>query len=272
MTTNRDFAGTAPQIKAILFDLDDTLFDHAHASAVALSTLHERHAGPDVMLDAFCAKHAELLEVYHKRFLGGEYTLDQARAERMMALFASFGDLLDDDTAWQIAGEYRELHQANRQLVPGARELLDALSADYVLGIVTNNSSAEQHAKLAHLGIAHYFKAIVISEEAGVMKPDAAIYFAALDQLGCEPHEAMMIGDNLHADVQGAQDAGIAAVWFNRLGDQPDGIFQQTHTQHLEQIRALSPVETVRQALERAHQNRIRLFEGVKHVLSALAS
>ena len=256
------------KLKAVLFDLDDTLFDHTHASSVALHALHERHAASDVAFDAFAAKHAELLEVYHARFLGGEYTLDEARAQRMMALFASFGELLDDEVALQIGGEYRELHQANRQLVPGARELLDALSADYALGIVTNNSSAEQHAKLAHLDIAQHFKAVVISEEIGVTKPDAAIYFAALDRLGCEPHEAVMIGDNVHADVLGAQDAGIAAVWFNRF----DRVDQQVHTQNLEQIRALSPVLDVRQALERAHQNRIRLFEGVKHVLSALAS
>lgn len=264
MNGKPDFAGTAPQIKGILFDLDDTLFDHTHASAVALRTLHERHANPDIALDAFMLKHGELLEHYHAGFLRGDYTLDAARAQRMMALFASFGELLDDEIAVQIAGEYRELHQGNRQLVPGARELLDALSADYALGIVTNNSSVEQHAKLAHLGIAQHFKAVVISEEIGVTKPDAAIYFAALDRLGCEPHEAVMIGDNLHADVLGAQDAGIAAVWFNR--------FDQSHPQHLEQIRALAPIGDVREALERAHRNRIRLFEGVKHVLSALAS
>lgn len=271
MNSKSDFAGTAPtapQIKAILFDLDDTLFDHAHASGVALKTLHERHAGADIPLEEFSAKHGELLEIYHQRFLSGAYTLDQARAERMMALFASFGELLDDEVAWQIASEYRELHQTNRQLVEGARELLDDLSKEFALAIVTNNSSAEQYAKLAHLGIANHFKAVVISEEVGVMKPDAAIYFAALDRLGCEPHEAVMIGDNLQADVLGAQDAGIAAVWFNRF----NRVRQSAHTQHLEQIRALGPVDQVRQALERAHQNRIRLFQGVKHVLSALAS
>jgi YjjG family noncanonical pyrimidine nucleotidase len=254
-------------LKAVLFDLDDTLFDHAHASSVALRALHERHAS-DIAFEDFSAKHAELLEVYHKRFLGGEYTLDQARAERMMALFANFGELLDDEVAWQIAGEYRELHQTNRQLVEGAKELLDDLSKEFALGIVTNNSTAEQYAKLAHLGIANHFKAVVISEEVGVMKPDAAIYFAALDRLGCEPHEAVMVGDNLHADVLGAQEAGIAAVWFNRF----DKTGQTAQTQHLEQIRALAPVDQVRQVLERAHQNRIRLFQGVKHVLSALAS
>jgi YjjG family noncanonical pyrimidine nucleotidase len=255
-------------LKAVLFDLDDTLFDHAHASGVALKALHDRHAGADVVFDDFSAKHGELLEVFHQRFLAGELSLDEARAQRMMALFASFGELLDDEVAWQIAGEYRELHQSNRQLVEGARELLDDLSREFALAVVTNNSSAEQYAKLAHLGIANHFKAVVISEEIGVTKPDAAIYFAALDRLGCEPHEAVMIGDNLHADVLGAQDAGIAAVWFNRF----DRVGPSAHTQHLEQIRALGPVAQVRQALERAHQNRIRLFQGVKHVLSALAS
>jgi putative hydrolase of the HAD superfamily len=250
-------------LRAILFDLDDTLFDHTHASQAALRILHAGHAG-QVDYAEFCAEHARLLEHYHQGFLKGEYSLDEARAARMTALFHHFDLAVDADKAWQVSMAYRDLHQSHRQLVAGAGDLLERLNCEYSLAIVTNNSSAEQHAKLKHLGIAGYFKALAISEEVGATKPDARIYYAALDQLGCEPHEAVMLGDNLHADVQGAHNAGVAAVWFNRFG--------KTSTDPVEQVTALAPASAVLAVIHRAHQQRNQLFQGVKHVLSALAS
>jgi putative hydrolase of the HAD superfamily len=250
-------------VRAILFDLDDTLFDHAHASQTAMRVLHAEHA-PHLDYSSFSAEHASLLEHYHLGFLRGEYSLDEARAARMTALFHHFNLPIDADKAWQVSMTYRDVHQANRQLVAGAGDLLEKLYCEYSLAIVTNNSSAEQHAKLKHLGITGYFKTLAISEEVGATKPDARIYYAALDQLDCEPHEAVMVGDNLHADVQGAHDAGIAAVWFNR--------FDKTTSDPVEQVTSLAPASEVLAAIHRAHQNRIQLFQGVKHVLSALAS
>lgn len=250
-------------LKAILFDLDDTLFDHTHASQVAMRALHAEHAAHIDHVE-FCAEHARLLEQYHQRFLKGECSLDDARAARMTALFRKFDLPVNADKAWQVSMAYRDLHQANRQLVPGAGDLLEKLYCEYSLAIVTNNSSNEQHAKLKHLGIAGHFKAIAISEEVGATKPDPRIYYAALDQLGCEPHEAVMVGDNFSADVQGARDAGVAAVWFNR--------FSKISTDPVEQVMSLAPASAVLTAIHRAHQQRIQLFQGVKHVLSALAS
>lgn len=250
-------------LRAILLDLDDTLFDHAHASQVAMRAVHAEHAA-HIDYAAFSAEHAELLEHYHQGFLRGEQSLDEARAARMTALFRHFGLPIDADKAWHISQSYRDLHQANRQLVAGAGDLLEKLYCEYSLAVVTNNSSAEQRAKLKHLGIAGHFKALAISEEVGATKPDARIYYAALDQLGCEPHEAVMLGDNLHADVRGAHDAGIAAVWFNRFG--------KSSSEPVEQVTSLAPAGDVLAAIHRAHQQRIQLFQGVKHVLSALAS
>lgn len=251
------------QLKAILFDLDDTLFDHSHSSQVAMRALHAEHAAHlDYAL--FCTEHANLLEHYHEGFLKGEYSLDEARAARMTALFQHFELPVDKGIAWRVAMTYRDVHQANRQLVAGAGDLLEKLYCEYSLAIVTNNASIEQREKLRHLGIAGHFKALAISEEVGATKPDARIYYSALDQLGCEPHEAVMIGDNLRLDVQGAHDAGIAAVWFNR--------FAKTSTDPVEQVTSLAPASAVLAAIQRAHQQRIQLFQGVKHVLSALAS
>jgi HAD superfamily hydrolase (TIGR01549 family) len=198
-----------------LFDLDDTLFDHARASRIALETVHASHAN-DLDFDEFATEHARVLETYHARFLNGEFTLDQARTARMIELFATFEKSIDGGVALDISTAYRREHQGNRTLVPGARELLDALQHQTRMGIITNNSVAEQIEKLRALDIAHFFEVIVISEEVGVTKPDPRIFDIALKRLGAAPHDAVMIGDSFINDVQGAARAGIAPIWLDR--------------------------------------------------------
>lgn len=205
--------------RAILFDLDDTLFDHQRASGLALSAMHAAHA-PDLPFDTFLAKHAEVLEHFHSRFLSGELTLDEARVARMQTLFAAFGRELDTITAHRAARLYREQHQANRHLVDGARELLDALRGHCRLGIVTNNSAAEQIEKMRSLEIAGYFDTVVISEDVGVTKPDPRIFSIALERIGVRAQDAIFIGDNWTNDIVGALSVGMAAIWLNR-GETP---------------------------------------------------
>ncbi len=199
-----------------LFDLDDTLFDHARASRIALEVVHASHA-TDLDFDEFAAEHARVLEIYHARFLTGELTLDEARAARMTELFAIFEKSIDSAAALDISAAYRREHQGNRALVSGARELLEALRGKSRMGIITNNSVAEQIEKLRALDIAHFFEVIVISEDVGVTKPDARIFEIALERLGAAAHDAVMIGDSFINDVQGASRAGIAPVWLNRV-------------------------------------------------------
>ena len=200
---------------AILFDLDDTLFDHRRASALAVQVIHSEYASA-IEFAAFLVKHHEVLEECHQHFLNGRCTLDEARVARMRALFAAFDRPIDDLTAQRIAAQYRAQHQANRALLPGARELLDALHGQAPLGIITNNSTAEQHEKLRSLEIAHYFDTIVISEEVGLTKPDTRIFDIALERIGARAEESVFVGDSWQNDIQGAIRSGMAAVWFNR--------------------------------------------------------
>ena len=205
---------------AILFDLDDTLFDHRHASAIALAAMHAAHA-PDLPFEAFAIRHAEVLERFHQRFLAGELSLDDARVARMQTLFARFDRPLDAATAGRAASLYREHHQANRRLVAGARELLEVLGDHCRLGIVTNNRTLEQTEKLRALNISGYFDTVVISEDVGVIKPDPRIFAIALERIGAQPREAVFIGDSWDNDIGGALSAGMAAVWFNRDDETP---------------------------------------------------
>ena len=206
--------------RAILFDLDDTLFDHRRASTLALGAMHAAHA-PDLPFETFALKHDDVLEIFHTRFLAGEFTLEEARVARMQTLFAAFEREIDPVTAVAAARLYREQHQANRHLVTGVVELLDALRDHCRLGIVTNNSTAEQIEKLRALNIASYFDTVVISEEVGVTKPDKKIFSIALERIGVRAQDAVFIGDNWANDIVGALNAGMTAVWLDHNSKTP---------------------------------------------------
>jgi putative hydrolase of the HAD superfamily len=114
--------------------------------------------------------------------------------------------------------------------LPEARPVLEELKGKYTLGIITNGLEAVQHGKLAKLGLAGYFDTVITAQGAGCEKPAAEIFLQALEEVGCDPHEALYVGDSLEADVAGARGVGMVAVWLNRKGETvPEGAMRPDH-------------------------------------------
>jgi putative hydrolase of the HAD superfamily len=167
--------------------------------------------------------HARLLEQLHQDVMLGRTPLEEARRERFRRLFESAGGAAGDDVVARAAAMYRDRYRDARRAVPGAAELLSRVHARARVGIVSNNLLDEQQEKLRLCGLDAFVDAVVVSEEAGVSKPDPAIFRIALDRLECEPYEAVMVGDSWDADIAGARAAGIRAIWLNRRGGMAPG-------------------------------------------------
>jgi putative hydrolase of the HAD superfamily len=225
-------------IRAVLFDLDDTLVDHQHASRAAIAGVRARFAAFQAReLDALVAENQRILDEIHQEVALGRRDVADARIERYRRLFAFVGH--PDGRAAAAAELHRRLYHASRRCVEGALELVTLLSTRLRVGIVSNNTLAEQTEKLATFGFAPMVRALVTSEEVGVAKPDRRIFRAALDRLECEAHEAVMIGDAWREDIVGATGAGIRALWLNRHGAaHPDSSLALM-------IQTLHPVEHV---------------------------
>lgn len=89
-------------------------------------------------------------------------------------------------------------------LLPGARELVDALSGKVNMGIITNGFTELQTIRLERTGFKDIFSPLIISEQVGVAKPDVAIFEYAFNVMDNPPKEhILMVGDNLHSDIQG---------------------------------------------------------------------
>ncbi|MBD2766756.1 HAD family hydrolase [Hymenobacter sp. BT664] len=203
----------------ILFDLDDTLFDHTATARLALqSTATPLPFFRKVDFEPFYQRYSELLEEYHAQILAGRCSYEEARRGRFQRLLAQY---------WAAATEaeieeFIRVNQANypllRRPVAGARALLQALKPHYRIGVVTNNRTEEQVEKLQFLEMTALVDALITSEEVGVPKPDPRIFHVALERLGARPEETVLVGDNWTADVLGARAVGIRPLWLNRFG------------------------------------------------------
>src|SRR5262245_57317296 len=172
-----------PDVRAILFDLDDTLFDHQHCSRAGLSAL--RAGFPELAaepFDAFELRYRILLEEVHLLALSGELTPAAARLERFHRfLSAAFTSTVED--AERASGLYRAAFRAARRPVAGAVELLSHLKPHVSIGVITNNVRHEQVEKLRFCGLDGLVDVLVTSEDVGVAKPHPAIFHSALEQL-----------------------------------------------------------------------------------------
>lgn len=206
--------------RALLVDIDDTVVDWigpAHDAVVTSIATHPSFAerDPSAVADRFM----EIVEETHALWMAGELSVDQLRAERIRRLVRETGNEIDLDEALVLADAYRRAYLAARRPVAGAGELLAEvrrLGARVVA--VTNNLVSEQEDKLRHTNLRHLFDDLVISEAAGVNKPDPVIFEIALRAAGAAPSEAVMLGDSWENDVVGALGMGIAAAWLDRRG------------------------------------------------------
>lgn len=226
-------------MRAVLFDLDDTLFDHRLCARMALAELHQAYeafrAHP---FDDFERLHATLLEQLHHRVLTGDLKLEAAREERFRRLFQAVGLRAADDLVAGAAAAYRDGYRKVRQPVAGAARLLELVRARARVAIVSNNLLEEQQDKLRACALEAHVDVLVVSEEAGVSKPDPAIFEIALARLGCAPADAVMIGDSWAADIIGALAVGLRAIWFNPHGKTPPD-----PAAAVPELRALEPPE-----------------------------
>jgi HAD superfamily hydrolase (TIGR01509 family) len=206
-------------IRTVLFDLDDTLFDHRGCARDALAAVQRAHGIlQNMSFDALERAHAAFLEQLHGDVMLGRVPLETARIERFRRLLEAAGVSASREAAGELASIYRDTYKGRRRAVAGARELMVAVKRRARVGIVSNNLLDEQQEKLRICQLDPFVDALVVSEEAGVSKPDPAIFYLALERLAARTEESVMVGDSWAADIEGARAAGIRPIWFNPTG------------------------------------------------------
>jgi putative hydrolase of the HAD superfamily len=216
-------------IEAVLFDGDQTLWDFEKVMRLALdAALAElRLARPGARADALriADLQADRNEVA-RELEGVEYNLARLRRlgfARSLRRFhgedgehgEGLGDGIDDDDlAAQLTATYFGRRDKDPALFDDTLPCLEALRADYRLGLLSNGSRLPEV-----VGLSGFFEAVVFAQDHNVAKPDRGIFAVAETLLGVAPASTVLVGDHPLNDVVGAKRSGWRAVWLDRQGD-----------------------------------------------------
>ena len=201
-----------PAIRAISFDLDDTLWPIWPVIERAEAALH-------AYLDAHCPRTAAAWPLPRMRALREQVAEEHPHlahdftAQRMICLERALTDGGDDPAHAGPAFAALYLERNRVEFYDDALPALDALGARFVLASLTNGN-----ADLQHIGIADRFAVRIAAREMGLAKPERAIFEHTARALGVATHEVLHVGDDPWLDVAGAARAGMRTCWVNRQG------------------------------------------------------
>ncbi len=199
----------------LLFDADDTLFDFPKASSRAFDAMCQAHDIPYT---------PEIYRLYHEinlelwaAFDRGEVTKEFVTLERYVRFLKALD--LDRDPA-ACNRDYLSALGEGVYPLPHAEAVCRELKArGHRMFIITNAVASVQRGRLRGSVFAELFEAAFISEEAGAAKPSRAYFDYVRRQLpGLTDNNALVIGDSLSTDMQGANNAGLPCCWFNPAG------------------------------------------------------
>jgi len=212
----------------LFFDLDGTLWDIERNTRITLEQIvhHINHEPLTALSDRFIERYHvnndRLWELYRNQGI----EKDKLRWYRF---YLTLKDLGIDSMAMarELDRAYIEKSPLQTSLIAHSREVLEYLTGkDYHMYIVTNGFNEVQFRKIRESGLEEFFRGMITSEMAGFLKPHPRFFEYTLSQTGAGRERSLVIGDSLEADIQGAMDAGLHAVYFNRSqnGKVPEGI------------------------------------------------
>lgn len=193
------------EIKAIFFDVDDTLFDSTTLAKMARMNAVKAMIECGLPIRNVQKGYSLLMKIVEK--YGSNYD------EHFDRLLETLGCNRDPKIIAAGIVAYHDTKLAyikpNPDVVPTLIALRDK---GCKLGVVSNGRSIKQWEKLIRLGLHHFFDVVVISEDVGSEKPQSEIFKAAIKELGVKPEEAVYAGDDLETDIFGANSAGLISI------------------------------------------------------------
>ena len=221
-------------IKDVFFDLDHTLWDFDKNSELTFENIFNKNH-PTIETKIFIEKYVPINQACWKLYQYDKITHAELRYNRLKHSFDAIDYFISDEQIESIAQEYIDLLPENNHLFDGTFEVLDYLQQKYKLHIITNGFAEVQFKKITNSKIGSYFQTITNSEMAGVKKPNPIIFEYALDLAKAKKENSIMIGDCLEADVQGALDVGLDAIFFNESRVQVSNTIKQVN--HLLELK-----------------------------------
>lgn len=202
------------EIRAICFDLDNTLWDiwpviaRAEQAMLDFLAVHYPQAVIGETVETLRAARAEVARRHPQ--MQHDFSFLRQQALREHSLRCGYAENMVQE-AFEVFLRARNQIELYAE-VPLA---LPLLQRRYRLFTASNGN-----ADLKLIGIAHWFERSIAAREVGVLKPHPAVFHKVIEATDLRPHEVLYVGDDPLADIEGARQAGMRAVWINRNGDQ----------------------------------------------------
>ena len=201
------------KIKAVTFDLDDTLWPFPPIGKRVEIKLHDwfcRHA----------PQTAELFPIDRMRKLrhqvwdeNPEHAHDMS-ALRRLTIERALRESGEDESLAQPAYDVFYAERNKVKFYPEAVDAVKRIAKKFPIASISNGN-----ADLERIGLMPPFRHCISATHVGVAKPDKRVFHAACDLLGVEPQYVLHVGDHIQQDIVGAESAGMQAAWINRLGE-----------------------------------------------------
>lgn len=202
--------------RAVVLDLDDTVFDHSGSAAAGFRGWFAELGLPAPEIDSHLERWRALEAVAFEEYRAGRCTFQDQRRVRVRAFVpgaAGWDDARADAAFEGYLARYREAWSAFDDAVPA---LVALRAAGLRVAVLTNGDHAQQADKLARIGIEHLLDTLFASSELPAAKPDPACFDSVAGALGLAPGECLMVGDDIAKDIDGALAAGWGAIWLDR--------------------------------------------------------
>ncbi|MEU8195152.1 HAD family hydrolase [Microbispora amethystogenes] len=211
-------------IRAILFDLDETLFDHRRAVAHAATRWMETVCPGHELLPEVPALWLDLEDKHLPAWHAGECSFAEQRRRRLREFCDRLGMPAPADPDAAFAGFLTHYEDAWAAF-PDVAATLAALGDGLTLGVLSNGDPVQQEAKLRRLGLMDRMEVVLTPETLGAFKPAPECYLRAAAKLGLRPEEVLMVGDNLLLDAVAPTRVGMHGVWLDRYRAEPSPAF-----------------------------------------------
>ena len=212
-------------LKALFLDMDETLCDTHGANETArerMAATISQLVGRPLDGQAFATDYLDGIyrrwsDSQRERYLPiAEQRGEGAfRIQLIRDLLAQQGiEEIPQAQVQEIQDRFERERMAAFDFYPGIREFLVEARNYFTLVVITNGPEFSQIPKIEAVHLANYVDHIIIGGQEPEQKPATSIFQKALALAGCEPHEAIHVGDNLAADIVGAHNSGITSVWI----------------------------------------------------------
>lgn len=199
------------RFQILLLDADNTLFDFQACEREALTLAFKKYGYP--LDEEIRSTYERINTQLWKKYEQGLLNKDEVIYSRFALLFQEIG--IDDDGI-QFEDDYQELLGMQHFFIPDAYEVVESLSHNYDLYILTNGVTKTQLQRLKDSRLDRFMKRIFVSEETGYQKPMKEYFDYCFERIeNFDRSKAMMIGDSLSSDIKGGNNASVTTCWFN---------------------------------------------------------